>query len=237
MSVDAYGCDRRYDWYDAGAVRIARAAQQVARHERLRRRLRKRDAWYCFQDLRFVRNALWAQLQMQRRALHLPVFRVDPPDPPLIAVVNSAPAGSPRLVRRPPLAGGAEDRGARSREMVCSIQRRDGAICLAVAGELDLASVASFLGSLKKASDAGDDIVLDLSGLKYIDSSGINALLDAQHRFSRTGQRIVMAAVSPRIQRILEIITLEKVIPVYPTVEEALTRLHNGGPDGTKATP
>jgi anti-sigma B factor antagonist len=97
-----------------------------------------------------------------------------------------------------------------------------------VTGELDLASAAAFLGHLQRATDGSRNIVLDLSGLQYIDSSGINTLFDAQRRFVVTGQRIVLAAVSPRIERIFLIIAMEQVIPLFPTVDAALASFGDG---------
>jgi len=185
--------------------------------------------WYAFQELRFTRNELWTRLHALRRRANLPDRRAAPPRYPVFAFVTDR-RGVTRLVQRPLLEGGAGERDRQSGALVCSLQHLNGAACLAVKGELDLAGVASFLGYLTKASDGGANVVLDLSGLDYIDSSGINALLDAQRRFSTTGHQIVLAAVSPRIQRILQIVALEQVIPVYPTLDAAMKRLRDGGP-------
>ena len=71
-------------------------------------------------------------------------------------------------------------------------------------------------------------IVVDLKDLRYIDSSGIHALLDAYHTFAHDGRSIVLAAVPPMVRRIFEIVGLEQMIPVFPTVETAVESLHRG---------
>lgn len=114
--------------------------------------------------------------------------------------------------------------------LTCTLREHDGAVCLAVDGELDLASVASFLGYLQRAGNGGRDVVVDLQKLRYIDSSGINALLRARERCARTGQRIALADVPARIRRILDIVAAAEVIPMFPTVDAALA----GVRDGTK---
>ena len=107
----------------------------------------------------------------------------------------------------------------------CRLAARDGAAILSLSGELDLTAAPSFLGHLKRASDGGTHIVLDLSGLRYMDSTGINALLNARQKFAQTGRRIVLAAVPVTIRRILDIIAVEELIPVFPTVDEAIQSL------------
>ena len=87
--------------------------------------------------------------------------------------------------------------------LMCTQQQCDGAVCLSVGGELDLASVATFISYLTRASETSSNIVVDLSGLQYMDSSGIHALVDGQRRLTGSRRRIVLAAVPPRIGRIL----------------------------------
>jgi stage II sporulation protein AA (anti-sigma F factor antagonist) len=120
--------------------------------------------------------------------------------------------------------------------LACTLRPLDGAMCLSVAGDLDLAGVPSFLGYLNRASDGGSNLIVDLSRLRYIDSSGINTLLAVQKTFARAGRRIVLAAVSPRMLRVLKIISLEQLLPVYPTVDAALASLRDGGQSARKPT-
>ena len=112
--------------------------------------------------------------------------------------------------------------------LTCKEQPFAEALCLSVTGELDLASVPAFLGCLRRASEAAENVIVDLHGLRYIDSSGINALLDAHQRFTRTGRRIVLAAPSPMMERILKVVSLEQVLPIFPTVDAARKGLRDG---------
>lgn len=129
------------------------------------------------------------------------------------------------MIRRPVPSGGDSTEDRPSNELTIAQRQLDGAICLMLAGELDLASVAAFIGHLTRAAEAGRNVVLDMNGLQYIDSSGINALVDAHKRFTRSGRHIALTSVSPRIARILQIVALEQLIPVFPTVEAAIEGL------------
>jgi anti-sigma B factor antagonist len=62
-----------------------------------------------------------------------------------------------------------------------------GTCRLTLRGELDLATAAQLEQAL---SEAGDDVLLDLRGLTFMDSTGVRVLLEAAER-SRDGLRIV----------------------------------------------
>lgn len=118
-----------------------------------------------------------------------------------------------------------------SNQLVCRRQNLDGGgtVCLELTGELDLASVSTLQGHLKAVALTEDNLIVDMSGLRYIDSTGAKAFLDAHRMFSRTGRRIVLAAVQPLTLRILEVMGLEKVLSIFPTVDAALEDLRAGG--------
>ena len=98
----------------------------------------------------------------------------------------------------------------------------DGIICLSVIGDIDLANAAEFATQLEVATQSdGRGVILDLRELRYIDSSGIKVLLEAKG----TGRGIVLVAVSPLVHRILSILNLDQLMPMFSTVEEALRSL------------
>ena len=134
------------------------------------------------------------------------------------------------------VAGGSGLRDDAISPLACTFRPLDGAVCLSVTGDLDLAGVPSFLGYLNRASDGGSNLIIDLSRLRYIDSSGINALLAVHKTFARAGRRIVLAAVSPRMLRVLKIISLEQILPVYPTVDAALAGVRDAGESAHQPT-
>lgn len=113
----------------------------------------------------------------------------------------------------------------------------DGAVVLSISGEVDLANESSLRACLKTATEAGKHlVVVDLKDLRYIDLSGINALLDASRTFTHDGHSIVLAAVPPTAQRIFQILCLEQAIPVFLTVETALDGKTKPGA-GKQSTP
>jgi len=76
-------------------------------------------------------------------------------------------------------------------------------------GEFDLAGIQQFdsvLGKLE--SDAPETIVIDLSALDFMDSSGLRALVMADQRARRDGRRLAIVPGPPAVRRVFEITQL-----------------------------
>ena len=85
--------------------------------------------------------------------------------------------------------------------------QRDGDVhTVAVGGEMDIANAAKVEQELIRveATDAGA-IVLDLSGLAFIDSTGIRMLLMADARSRTDGDRLVLRRPPDAVQRVLRL--------------------------------
>ncbi|MER7722717.1 STAS domain-containing protein [Streptomyces sp. NPDC096323] len=101
------------------------------------------------------------------------------------------------------------------------VPRQDrGALVLAVTGDLDLDNVAPLGGALESAAQDGDaPVVVDLSGVNFADSTTVNVLLQGQ---TLLGPRLRVAAPSPFVERLIGVLGLDSVLPVFPTVAEAI---------------
>ncbi|MEA2160885.1 MAG: anti-sigma factor antagonist [Solirubrobacteraceae bacterium] len=76
------------------------------------------------------------------------------------------------------------------------------ALTIVLRGELDLASAEAFERTLRDAEASPGRLVVDLSGLGFIDSTGIHVLLEAQRR---SGGRISLRRGPDEIHRVLEL--------------------------------
>ena len=66
------------------------------------------------------------------------------------------------------------------------------------------------------------NIILDLSEVKYSDSSGLSALLVGNRIFCEEGGSFVMAALSDHVMKLIKISQLNNVMDIVPTVGEAI---------------
>jgi anti-sigma B factor antagonist len=81
-----------------------------------------------------------------------------------------------------------------------------GAVRVALRGELDLEHAYTFDEELRRVEGARPAcLVLDLSGLSFLDSSGLARLLAANHRARRERRRLLLIRGTPPVQRLLAI--------------------------------
>jgi anti-sigma B factor antagonist len=110
--------------------------------------------------------------------------------------------------------------------LTCRTEERGEAVVLHPSGEVDLATVSSLYSMMKSAGEDGRHVVVTLNEITYIDSTGIKALLDVHRLLRQRSQRLVLADPTSMVRKVIEITALEKVIPVYASLEEALRSLH-----------
>ncbi|MEV5971715.1 STAS domain-containing protein [Streptomyces sp. NPDC051921] len=92
--------------------------------------------------------------------------------------------------------------------------RRPGTVVLAVTGELDHDTAAPLKEALAEQDDAGR-VVVDCSGLRFCDSTGLNVLLRARLRMLDGGGRLDLAGLRPPVDRMFEITGARTVFQVY----------------------
>jgi anti-anti-sigma factor len=93
--------------------------------------------------------------------------------------------------------------------------RRDGAVhTIALAGELDLATADEVEQELLRveASDAAS-IVLDLSGLTFMDSTGVRLLVSADARSRADERRLSLRRGPASVQRVMELSGVDELLP------------------------
>jgi len=101
-----------------------------------------------------------------------------------------------------------------------------GAVVLALYGEFDLAAVPFARERLEEARARGPrGIALDLSEVTFADSAALRELLRADAALRADGARLVLAAISPAVERLLDVTRARELLDLAPTLEQALTRL------------
>ncbi|ALV31414.1 STAS domain-containing protein [Streptomyces sp. CdTB01] len=67
----------------------------------------------------------------------------------------------------------------------------------------------------------GQRLVLDLAGMDFCDSSGITALITAHNHAQAAQADLALAAVPANTVRVLRMVGLDQVIPLYPDTDAA----------------
>ena len=66
-----------------------------------------------------------------------------------------------------------------------------------------------------------DHIILDLSQVEFLDSSGLGAMVGTMKCLGR-GRQIDLAGLTPGVEKIFKITRMDKVFRIFPTIESAL---------------
>ena len=118
------------------------------------------------------------------------------------------------------MAEGDETAGIRE-DPVAGIERRDGFVVVSLAGELDLYNASTVRETLLECcSEAPERLIVDLSGVKFIDSTALGVLIEARTKLANR-KGFLLAAPGLETRRALEISGLDRHFAVHETVEQA----------------
>ena len=106
---------------------------------------------------------------------------------------------------------------------ITSVERADCCV-LAAAGELDMVRARALEVALIRHTANEMPLVLDLTGLRFMDSSGLYIVLRTSHEFRRSNRRFVLVP-SKIVMRVVEVACMQDAMTICPSVEDALTHI------------
>lgn len=93
---------------------------------------------------------------------------------------------------------------------------------LHLVGEYDVSTVPDLQGLLETARSVSPCVILDLSGVTYLDSSLIGLLLHFDRELARSNGAMVIASCGDRVLRILGIAGVTTILTFFDSLGEAL---------------
>ncbi|MFF5051669.1 STAS domain-containing protein [Micromonospora sp. NPDC000663] len=107
-------------------------------------------------------------------------------------------------------------------DLSLSVRPGRGCTVLEVRGELDMATSPQLRQGLQRLVDAGDrQVVVDLAGVGFMDSSALGMLVVMFKAFREAGGRLSLASAQPAVQTVLTVTSVDRVIRVYESAEAA----------------
>jgi len=103
--------------------------------------------------------------------------------------------------------------------MLLTVERTEQPRGFRLVGELDASNVGMLGGALDREVAQGGDLTLDLGGLAFMDSSGIQVLIKAAQDLGAQG-RLILRSPGDLVRRILSLIPMEKLENVQIEDEE-----------------
>ena len=94
---------------------------------------------------------------------------------------------------------------------------------IAVTGELDLSNSSGLVRQVESAVRSGRNcVVIDLSGVTHIDSTGLAALIESHHLTQSRVGRLALVAESESVRRTIEVRGLDRLFTILQTRDEAV---------------
>ena len=98
---------------------------------------------------------------------------------------------------------------------------------LSLHGPLTLENVPPFLNAVRR--ETTPTMILDLTDVPYMDSSGLGSLVSAYTSCLKAGRRVALTGVAPRVMKVFEITKTEPIFLMFPTLSDAIEALTNAG--------
>ncbi len=90
-------------------------------------------------------------------------------------------------------------------------KEEDGAVRLSLTGELDLSTVQKVEDELRRVEGEGaETVVLDLSSLSFLDSTGLRTIVTADQRARKSGRRLAIVKGPETVHRVFTITRLDE---------------------------
>lgn len=92
---------------------------------------------------------------------------------------------------------------------------------------LDASNNREFVESFSPLMIPEARIVFNMSHLRFVDSSGLGSMMLCLRRLSASGGNLKLCGLSKSVQALFELVRMNRVFDIYPTVEEAVQALQS----------
>ena len=90
---------------------------------------------------------------------------------------------------------------------------------------IDAAVAIEFKDAMRTQTESGSDVVvLDLSAVQFIDSSGLGAIVASMKQMGRD-RKLALAGLTPTVEKVFRLTRMDSVFPLFTTLDGALNAL------------
>lgn len=108
--------------------------------------------------------------------------------------------------------------------MAYNQREQGGYTVIELAGEVDLSRSPQAREQILQVVNAGRDLLVDMAGVTYIDSSGVASLVEGYQAARKSTQQFGLVALSAAAMSVLNLARLDKVFPIHASVEDRLSQ-------------
>jgi anti-sigma B factor antagonist len=103
-----------------------------------------------------------------------------------------------------------------------SVREESGATVVTLLGDVDLEHSPKARELLLATVGGARKVLVDLSGVSYIDSSGVASLVEAYQLARKSGVTFALVSVNASARRVLQLARLDKVFTIHETLADGL---------------
>ncbi len=103
-----------------------------------------------------------------------------------------------------------------------SVEEKGGTLVVAFEGDIDLETSPAARKALLECVGRGQPVLVDLTAVAYMDSSGVAALVESLQTARKNGGSLLLAGISDSTRRVLQLARLDKVFSIFDSVDQAL---------------
>ena len=119
--------------------------------------------------------------------------------------------------------------GAGPHFVAATEQLEGGRPLVSVIGEVDLASARAFEETLRRVAERPTgDVIVDLSGCSFFDSTGLKALLDTRVQLNRSNRPMTLVVSNPNVMKIFQITGFDTLFAMHASLGAAMNGNGNG---------
>jgi anti-sigma B factor antagonist len=100
------------------------------------------------------------------------------------------------------------------------------AIVVIPVAELDAANSAEFKRDMAPVLDSYAKVVLDLTRLRFIDSSGLGTFISCLRKLNEKRGDLKLCGMSKQVRVVFELVRMHRILDIYGTREEAVCAFH-----------
>jgi anti-sigma B factor antagonist len=98
----------------------------------------------------------------------------------------------------------------------CEVHEDGDVARVVLTGEFDLSVVPGVEDEVRRVEQGASTLVIDLSALEFMDSSGLRTLVSADERARESGRNLVIVQGPPQVHRVFEITQLDRHLNLVP---------------------
>jgi anti-sigma B factor antagonist len=120
--------------------------------------------------------------------------------------------------------------------MKIDTEQLDGVVVAHLQGEaLDASNAKEFKTGVAPFITPGAKVIFELSSLKFVDSSGLGALLSCLRQLNASGGALKLCAMVKPVRALFELVRMHRVFEIFNTQEEAIRSCKGGTADPVPA--